>query len=105
MTTGLRTHNVDSLVDDSDVHVDETWALPDVHRPAATRGTTTRLSSTARRPCAASVHGNYPTLSPVSTDAKTTDETLCSLTGNDKSDNDLEIGDIPAPAVTIGVVQ
>jgi hypothetical protein len=41
----------------------------------------------------ASVHGDRATFSPTSTDAKTNDEKLSSMTDNDKSDQQVDPGD------------
>jgi hypothetical protein len=80
-------------------YVDDTYAMLPVHRTATERGTATRLPSTARNPLEASVHQSWEGLSPVSTAAKTMDDNLYSVMGNDKSYNLVEIGDIPRLSV------
>ncbi len=79
-------HSVGIPVDNSLVHVDDAGRSSVVHRGAADLHPATRLSSTGSGPFSASVHGGYATPSPVSTAAKTMDETLNSMMDNDRND-------------------
>jgi hypothetical protein len=93
----IDTHDVGFSVDNSGRHVDDIARSSVVHRDVVDLGTATCLSSTAGRPSDASVHGKTGLLSPVSTDAKTTDVNLNSLMDNDKSYSHVDSGDIPMP--------
>jgi hypothetical protein len=93
--TALRTHDVGSSVENHGGHVDAAGPSSAVHRTVAATPTTLRLSSTALTAPDASVHGDCATFSPVSTDAKTMDETLSTSMGNDKSDHQVDCGDNP----------
>ncbi len=66
---------------------------PAVHLAVGFLHRATRLSSTALTAPDASVLGSCARLSPESTDAKTMDENLYSLMGNDKSDHLGRVGD------------
>ena len=81
------------------------WTTPArssaVHRPARGLHTPTRLSSTACGTVRAlAFTGARATLSPVSTDAKTMDETLNYMMDNDKSDHQVDCVDGPTATST-----
>jgi hypothetical protein len=93
--TVLRAHDVGSSVENGNGRVDDAGRSPAVHRKVTITAPTHRLSSTALTAPDASVHGDCATFSPVSTDAKTMDETLSTSMGNDKSDHQVDCGDNP----------
>ena len=83
-------HSVGIPVDNWSRRVDAAVRSSAVHVRAAVLHTSTRLSSTGPGGSSASVHGGYATLSPVSTAAKTMDETLNYMMDNDKSDHPVD---------------
>ena len=97
MSATRRAHSVDFSVDNSAVHVDATTRCSAVHPLSLRTDRVIRLSSTPARVDNASVHGGRATLSPASTDAKTTDENLSSMTDNNSFDYQVDSGDIPKP--------
>jgi hypothetical protein len=86
-------HDVGSPVDNRSSGVDVARGPSAVHLAATFVHHRLRLSSTALTAPDASVPGSCATLSPESTDAKTMDENLYSLMGNDKSDHLVRVGD------------
>jgi hypothetical protein len=97
-------HSVGFSVDEQVRCVDDMYPTPPVHRTVTVRGMTACLSSTASSTLDANVHRSFEGLSPVSTAAKTMDDNLISIMGNDKSYNLVEIGDIPRLPVSDGLL-
>lgn len=95
MITAIRTHGVGTPVEKHGRGVDDPDGAAAVHRAGAAVPTPLRLSSTALTGSDASVHWDCATFSPVSTAAKTMDETLSSSMGNDKNDHQVDSGDNP----------
>ena len=93
MIDSIRTHVVGSAVDNGAGHVDATCASFAVHGPAGAVHRVPGPSSTALTALDASVHGDRATFSPASTDAKTNDERLSSMTDNDNYDQQVDSGD------------
>lgn len=89
-------HAVDSAVDNGGRLVDLSCGPRGVHRLVTASEPSVRLSSTATSPLGASVYRKYRSSSPVSTDAKTTDDNLNSMMLNDKSYSLVESGDLQA---------
>ena len=89
-----RPHDVHRPVEKRTVHVDETGRAPSVHRILTGTNRIDRLSSTGRSLAQANVRGGSRPSSPVSTDAKTTDELLNFMMDNDQSNCLVDSGDI-----------
>jgi hypothetical protein len=92
-------HSVGIPVENSRLHVDDVCRSPVVHHGVRALHTATRLSSTGGGPFSASVHGGCAMLSPVSTAAKTMDETLNSMMENDRNDHPVDCVDGAVPTV------
>jgi hypothetical protein len=93
VTAGL-THTVDAAVDNAARRVDDTGRTSVVHRGVTVAHRKTSLSSTTPRLAETNVPGSFATLSPASTDAKTTDELLNFMNDNGQSDCHVDSGDI-----------